>query len=81
MGLCKYRNIFGAPGEGVHRFRLFNVAIVDVVFTLLAAYLITYFTKIPFIVTSIGLFIVGIFFHYLFCVETTVAKLLSRLFK
>ena len=80
MNLCPYRNMFGAPNNGVHSYRLFNIAVVDVVFTLLAAYMITMYTKYKFLWTSISLFALGIFFHYIFCVETTVAKILSRIF-
>lgn len=30
MSLCEYKDIFGIPNEGVHSYRLFNIAIVDV---------------------------------------------------
>ena len=80
MNLCKYRNMFGSPSKGVHKYRLFDVAIVDVVFTLLAAALVTYFTNIPFWMSSIAFFLLGIFFHYLFCVNTTVSKLLNYIY-
>jgi hypothetical protein len=26
---CKYKNIFGEEGKGVHSYRIFNIAIVD----------------------------------------------------
>ena len=31
MNLCKYKNILGELGKGVHSFRVFGVAIVDVI--------------------------------------------------
>ena len=37
---CKYKNIFGEAKKGVHRFRIFNIAIVDVIATIFVAYLI-----------------------------------------
>ena len=37
---CKYKNMFGKPGEGVHSIRLFDIAIIDVAFTFLFAYLL-----------------------------------------
>jgi uncharacterized protein YqhQ len=80
MKLCPYKNVFGAPSSGVHSYRLFDIAVVDVVFTILAAYTISMYTKYTFLWTSISLFALGIFFHYIFCVETTVAKILSRIF-
>ena len=38
---CEYSDIFGNPNEGVHSYRLFNVAIVDVGLTILVAYLLS----------------------------------------
>lgn len=77
MNLCKYRNIFGRPNEGVHSFRIFNLAVIDVVFTLLGAYMISLYTKCSFITTSIILFLLGILCHHIFCVDTTIARVLS----
>ena len=74
--LCQYKNIFGKPGTGVHSYRIFNIAIVDVLLTILAAILIAYFNKLSFITTAIVLFILGIFMHRIFCARTTVDKLL-----
>jgi hypothetical protein len=89
MNLCQYKNIFGEPGKGVHAYRLFGVAIVDVVMTIIGAYLLAkYFPKtkffsqdgspkkLNFVHTMISLFILGIIMHRLFCVRTTVDKLL-----
>jgi hypothetical protein len=78
MDLCKYKNIFGKPNEGVHSYRIFNLAIVDIIATLIAAFLISYFFKISFFYTCIFLFILGILFHKLFCVKTTIDKILFR---
>ena len=76
MSLCKYKNILGEPNKGVHSYRLFGVAIVDVIMTIVAAYIISYFFKYSFLYTSIILFTVGIVLHRLFCVRTTVDKFL-----
>ena len=38
--LCKYKDIFGKVGEGLHSYRLFNIAIVDVISTIFVAYLL-----------------------------------------
>lgn len=78
--LCKYANIFGAPGTGAHRFRIFNIAIVDVVLTIIVAYVIHYFFLTKYIkhfwATLLLAFILGIIAHRLFCVRTTIDKLL-----
>lgn len=76
MDLCKYKNIFGIPGQGPHSYRIFNIAIVDVILTIILAYIISYIFKISFVKTSITLFILGILLHRLFCVRTTIDKLL-----
>lgn len=89
MNLCQYKNIFGEPGKGIHSHRLFGVAIVDVVMTIIGAYLLSkYFPKtkifsrdgspqkLNFVYTMISLFILGILMHRLFCVRTTIDKLL-----
>jgi hypothetical protein len=74
--LCKYKDIFGAPGTGVHSYRFLNIAIVDLGATILVAFLISYFSKISFILTLIILLLLGIIAHHLFCVRTTVDKIL-----
>ena len=76
MTLCAYKDALGKPGKGVHSYRLFGVAIVDVLLTILAAMLIAYFSKYDFYKILIALFILGIILHRLFCVRTTVDKLL-----
>jgi hypothetical protein len=76
MNLCKYKNIFGIPKQGVHSYRIFNIAIVDVIMTILVGYIISCIYKTPFIMTCIILFILGIILHRIFCVRTTVDKLL-----
>ena len=76
LNLCKYKDIFGKPNEGAHSYRIFNIAIVDVVLTILAAYLLSIFTGYKFIYTVIFMFILGIISHRIFCVRTTIDKLL-----
>jgi hypothetical protein len=75
--LCKYKDILGKVGEGAHSYRLFNIAIVDVVLTIVAAFVIHFFLpKYSFIVILFVLFLLGIVLHRIFCVRTTVDKLL-----
>lgn len=76
LDLCKYKNILGEPDKGVHSFRIFNIAIVDVLLTILAAYIMSYFTNYKLIYTLIFMFILGIISHRIFCVRTTVDKVL-----
>jgi hypothetical protein len=76
MNLCRYQNVFGAPKEGVHSYRFLNLAVVDVGGTVFIAFLISYFFKLPFLQTCAVCFVLGIVLHRLFCVRTTVDRLL-----
>jgi hypothetical protein len=71
---CPYKFIFGIPGKGVHSYRVLDIAIVDVIMTLIGAILLGYFFKISYYYTIPGMFLLGIFFHRLFCVRTTIDK-------
>ena len=68
MNLCRYKDILGVPGEGVHSLRVFGLAIVDVLATIAVAYVM----KIPVWLA----FFLGIILHRMFCVRTTIDKLL-----
>lgn len=76
MGLCKYKDALGIPNKGVHSYRIFNIAIVDVVLTFVLALILSYLTKTHFVYTLLFTFLLGIFLHRLFCVRTTVDKAL-----
>jgi len=77
VSLCKYKDIFGKVGQGVHSYRIFNIAIVDVVFTVIGAYICHLFMPMySFGFILIVLFILGIILHRLFCVRTTIDKLI-----
>ena len=75
-GLCKYKNALGEPKKGIHSYRLFGVAIADVIMTLIGAVIISYFVGYSFLYVAIFLFVLGIILHRLFCVRTTLDKLL-----
>ena len=76
MNMCKYKDALGIPGKGIHSYRLFGVAIMDVIMTIIAGFFISYFFKKSFLYTTIFLFVLGIILHRLFCVRTTVDKFL-----
>jgi len=72
MNLCKYKNIIGEPNTGLRKkYRIFDVAVIDTVVTLLAVYLISYFSGYSFLYTLVITFIVMIILHRLFCVRST----------
>ena len=74
--LCPYKYIFGKPSEGVHSYKLFNIALVDLILTVLFAYGISRYYDLNFYEVLIILFLLGIIFHRLFCVKTTIDKLI-----
>ena len=75
MGLCKYRNLFGKPGKGVHSLRVLNVAVVDLGATILLAVLISWYFKKNFLLNFLFVFlilmIIAIIVHRIFCVNTS----------
>ena len=74
--LCPYKYIFGEPNKGVHAHRIFDIAIVDVLSTIAAAYGISQYFKKDFKEIMLVLFLLGIILHRLFCVRTTIDKFL-----
>ena len=74
----KMQQIFGEIGEGIHSYRIFDIAILDVLFTMIGAYLLQRFLlpEIPFCQVLFGLFLLGIVLHRYFCVKTTIDKLI-----
>ncbi len=81
LDLCKYKDILGKPGTGAHSYRVFNVAIVDVILTIILGFVLHRIIVIKYNWVSIwwvmiGVFLFGIVSHRLFCVRTTVDKLL-----
>lgn len=73
---CPYKNYFGAPGTGVHGYRFLGIAIVDAVLTVLVAGGVAWAASWNFWYTLGGLFLTGILLHHLFCVRTTIDKLI-----
>ena len=75
--LRAYRNLFGAPGTGVHSFRLLDAAGVDFVLTLLVAMVTAWGTGVPLVLTTIGWFVAALVAHVLFGVNTSAVRWLG----
>ena len=75
---CKYKDILGKPGTGLHSYRVYNIAVIDVLLTFLLAKFIQYYIleETDFSLILCCCFITGIVIHRVFCVKTTVDKLL-----
>ena len=84
MSLCKYKNIFGEVNSGIHTVRIFNIAIFDVLSTIIGGIIIQFFLLrvfsfyIDLTLILVVLFSLGIALHRLFCVRTTIDKLLFK---
>lgn len=65
MNLCKYKNIFGVPGTGVHAWKFEGTSLFDYIGTIILAVI----TKVPLVITTIIMFL-----HYIFCVPTQAIK-------
>lgn len=78
MSFCKYKHIFGKEKEGVHKYRILftDIALVDVTFTIIIACIISYITNWNVLFIILVLFIFAIFIHRLFCVNTTINKMI-----
>ena len=75
--LCRYKNILGEIGKGVHSYRIFDIAIIDVLMTILIPYIIIIINpSYSYFRILLILFATGIILHRVFCVRTTIDKLL-----
>lgn len=71
------KDIFGAPNTGVHSYRFFGLAAVDLFGTILIALILKYyFKKYNFFLILGTLFIAGIVLHRLFGVRTKIGNIL-----
>ena len=73
---CQFKNALGKPSQGAHRFRIFNLAIVDVGLTVLLAIILAAKCRIRMTTAMLVLVFLGILAHRIFCVRTTVDRLL-----
>lgn len=74
---AKYKDIFGKPREGAHGIRLFDIAIVDLIMTIIAGALLSEWLGYNAVVVIIFLLLLSVPVHMLFGVETGVIKMLT----
>jgi len=67
---CPFANLFGKPGEGIHKYRIGGMAAVDWLLTLAAGYFIAARTNRSFVAVTTQLVALGILLHRLFGVNT-----------
>jgi hypothetical protein len=66
----KYKNIFGEQDTGIHKYKFKGTAIFDYIFSIIGAFVLTYFTNFPLVLSTILILVLGIIFHFLFGVNT-----------
>jgi hypothetical protein len=78
MDFCDYKNIFGESNKDSHAYRIpvINLALIDVLMTVIIGYSISTYFSYSFITVMLILIIIAILAHRLFCVRTTVDKFL-----
>ena len=80
FGLCEseLKNVLdknlGIVNTGIHSYRIFNIAYVDVIMTIVGSLLLAWINKWSYIKTIVGMFILGIIVHRMFCVRSAVDK-------
>jgi hypothetical protein len=83
FGLCKYKNVFGIPGQGIHSYRFGKgiigpngIAVVDISVVAFVALIFSYWLNRSFLLTFLLFIILGIIVHRIFCVDTAIDVLL-----
>jgi hypothetical protein len=77
---AKYANIFGEPRKGIHSYRLFDFAIIDIIFTIIPIYILGLYynyTLKNIILLILIIFFIGQILHLLFCVKTKFIEILN----
>ena len=75
MKLCQFKDIFGKPGQGVHKLRFGPFGFIDIIATLVLAGIFGYIFDVNTLYTFIALFFIGQFLHWLFCANTAFLKM------
>ena len=74
---CPYANLFKAPGTDFHSTRLFGVAAVDLITTILAAFGVVWALNISFWTALLALVVLGEVLHYIFGTQTALLTALG----
>ena len=72
--LCQYKDLFGKPRDGLRKYRIFDIAILDTAVVIIIGLIFSWVTKVNIWLTLAVLFLSGIVVHRLFCVKTGLDK-------
>lgn len=65
------KNLFGVEKKGIHKYRFTeDTALLDYFITIIGCLIISHFTKIPLVLITIIVLLLGILIHLLFGVQT-----------
>ena len=73
-----FDNVIGVPNVGIHSYRIFNVAYMDIIVVLIGSTLLAWLMNWSYMKTIVGMFIFGIVVHRVLCVSSTVDKTLFQ---
>ena len=75
---CEYKDIFGKPREGAHALRIpvADLALVDVIGTIAIIFAIVHVTSWSYTTVTIGVILLFVILHKLFCVDTALNKVI-----
>jgi len=75
---CGLKNVLGEPGKGAHALRipLLDIALVDTLLTVVAAFAVSRLFGTSFLLTFIVLLVVAVAVHRALCVDTRLNKLI-----
>jgi hypothetical protein len=74
---CPYANVLGIPGQGIHSYRIFGLAAVDIALTIVAAAITSWIYSVPFLYSFASWFIIGEVLHSMFGVKTAFLKMIG----
>lgn len=69
---CPYRHVFGEERKGFHSFRIFDIAVGDLLLTILLAFSVSKAYNTNFFTTLFITLVIAVFIHRLFCVNTKI---------
>jgi len=72
---CQFKDIIGKPNTGLRKkYRIYDIAVIDTLVTILGAYLIALYFNWSFWKVLAIVFLAGIASHRIFCVRTGLDK-------
>ena len=78
MNLCKFKDILGKPKTGIHSYRVFDFAIVDIIGTIVLGVILSKWTSISLWKAVLAMFVIGELLHLIFCVDTKFISYLTN---